>query len=57
MEKNIKRMYIYICITELLCCTTENNIVNQLYFNKKVSNRNKNSYNLNKAIFEVILST
>ena len=45
------------CITELLCCTTENNIVNQLYFNKKVSNRNKNSYNLNKAIFEVILST
>ena len=57
MEKNIKRMHIYICITELLCCTTENNIVNQLYFNKKVSNRNKNSYNLNKAIFEVILST
>ena len=31
-------MYIYICIciciAELLCCTTEINIANQLYFNK-----------------------
>ena len=30
------------CITELLCCTAENNnIVNQLSFNKIVSNRKK----------------
>ena len=26
--------YIYICITESLCCTEGINIVNQLYFNK-----------------------
>ena len=24
---------VYICITESLCCTTEINIVNQIYFN------------------------
>ena len=28
--------YVYICIHESLCCTSENNIVNQLYFNKKI---------------------
>ena len=34
-EKNLKKN-IYICVTESLCCTPEtNNIVNQLYFNKK----------------------
>ena len=27
--------YAYLCVSESLCCTSENNIVNQLYFNKK----------------------
>ena len=31
MKKNV---YIYVCVTELLCCTIEINIVNQLHFNK-----------------------
>ena len=35
MKKNI---YIYICLTELLCY---NNIVNQLYFNKIKNKKNK----------------
>ena len=35
MEKNLKKN-IYVCITESLCHIPEaNNIVNQLYFNKK----------------------
>ena len=34
MEKNMKK-YIYVCITELLCCiAVKDNTVNQLYFNK-----------------------
>ena len=32
--KNFKKN-VYICITESLCYIAENNIVNQLYFNKK----------------------
>ena len=36
MEKNMKKnIYIYICITELLCCIVDLHIiVNQLHFNK-----------------------
>ena len=30
----VYNIYIYICITESLCCTAEINFVNQLYFNK-----------------------
>ena len=35
-KEYIKNVYIYICITESLCCIAETNIVNQLYFNKKI---------------------
>ena len=34
MEKNMKK-YMYMCITESLCCIAETNIANQLYFNLK----------------------
>ena len=40
--KNVKNAYIiehvryiYVCVTESLCCTPETNIVNQLYFSLK----------------------
>jgi len=36
MEKTMKKnIYIYICITESLCCSAEikYNIINQVYFN------------------------
>ena len=35
MEKNIEK-YVYMCITDSLCCTAEINTVNQLDFNKKI---------------------
>lgn len=36
MEKNLERKYtyVYVSITESLCCTPKTNIVNQLYFIK-----------------------
>ena len=35
MEKNMKRnIYIYICITESLCCVAKIKACYQLYFNK-----------------------
>lgn len=39
MEEYLKiYVYIYVCmnITEFLCCILETNIVNQLYFSKKI---------------------
>ena len=38
--KESKKIHIYVYITESLCCTPEtNNIVNQLYLNKKLNKK------------------
>ena len=42
MEKNIER-YVYMCITDSLCCTAEINTVNQLDFKKKIMKYNYTS--------------
>lgn len=34
MKQNLKKAYIYVCVTKSLCCAA-NSIVNQLYFSKK----------------------
>ena len=35
-RKEYEKECVYICITESVCYTTETNIVNQLYFTKKI---------------------
>ena len=48
MEKNIKKEYIYICITESLCCTAEINTtlwINYTSITKKEKKRKQPHYN------------